>query len=178
MYSKLKYLIIIQAILLSSCGVNEEQKQEILKTHIQKLGDPRVKNFDITDCIEDCHKESGRLISQTLDSNILKLEISHWMNCATSIKHNVAGFEYKNGVLNLLIESIPERVDIEPNGDTNFVYEATACTCYFVFNFELSGFDSVPDSILINNNSINNHGMLFEMFDGLIEEIDSNYKTD
>lgn len=171
MFSKFKYLIIFQAIILGSCGVSEEQKQDILETHIQELRDVRVEKFDITECLTECQMDTGKLINQILDFNILKLEIGHWMNCETSSNNSIGGFEYKNGVLNLLIKGIPERVDIEENGDTSFYYLAAACDCYFIFNFELTGFEEIPDSILIDNEPINNHGLMAGMFVGLEDNV-------
>lgn len=166
-----KYLIFILTILLSSCANNEEQKKDILNNHIQKLKDVRVKKFDITECLTDCQQDSGKLIYQSLDSNILKLKIGHWMNCSTSINHDIGQFNYKNGVLNLLIKRIPDYYEIKENGDTAFTstYEYEACDCYFIFSFELTGFKEIPDSILINNQPINNYlGIL-----RFLEEMDS-----
>lgn len=165
---KFIYLLFIQTILLVSC-IN---KGEILENHIQNLRDARVKKFTVTECLTDCYLDTGRLINQSLDSNILKLELSHWMNCATSTNNDIARFEYKNGILNLLVKSIPVDFDIEENGDTNYVYEGEACDCYFIFNYELTGFKEIPDSILINHKPINNYlGMMIGL--NLIEKVDS-----
>lgn len=160
-------------IVVSSCGdrITEAQKQEIIDLRIQELKDVRVKKFDVTECLTDCNYETGRIINQSLDSNILKLEISHWTNCATSAKNNMAGFEYKNGVLNLSIKSKPVGFEIKENGDTSYYAKAEACNCYFIFNFELSGFQEIPDSITINNNPVNNKSLISDMFEGLIEEM-------
>ena len=98
MLLKFKHIICIPLILLGSCVNNKAEKKDILETHIQKLIDIRVEKFDVTECLTDCQQDSGRLISQSLDSEILKLEVSHWMNCATSTDENIAGFEYKNGI--------------------------------------------------------------------------------
>ncbi len=162
------FIILVILIVAAGCGhtITETEKQEIIELQIQKLTDVRVKKFDVTECQKDCHYENGRIIDQSLDSNILKLEISHWTNCATSVKNNMAGFEYENGILNLIIKSKPVGLTIQENGDTSFYAEAVACDCYFIFNFELSGFQEIPDSILINHSSINNSS---ELFKGLIE---------
>jgi hypothetical protein len=63
MFSKFKYLIIFQAIILGSCGVSEEQKQDILETHTQELRDVRVEKFDITECLTECQMDTGKLIN-------------------------------------------------------------------------------------------------------------------
>lgn len=163
----LTYLILFIVVAAAGCGdeITESQKQEIIDSRIKELTDVRVKKFDVTECQRDCQRETGKIINQSLDSDVLNLEIGHWTNCATSVDNNMAGFEYENGFLNLFIKSKPVGFEIKENGDTSFYAEAEACSCYFIFNFELSGFQEIPDSITINNNPIDNY---LGMFEGLI----------
>ncbi len=171
-----RYLLYINFILLLSCENIIIPESEIIDAYVQKHKNERVRVFNVTECLTECFQDSGKLISQSLDSNILKLEIGHWMNCAISLNRNVAGFDYENGVLDLRIIDIPSGVKIKDE-DTLFYYEYEACECYFIFNFELIGFDEIPDSILINNKPINNIGVFGTMLNQLSTQVEDTLKT-
>ena len=129
----MKNLLIILIVLVAvGCGdtINEAQKNKILESQIEELKDVRVKKFNMSECQTDCHRERGKILFQYLDSNVLNLQIGHWMNCATSVEDDIAGFEYENGVLNILIQPRPVDMSLSESGDTIYSYSLSVmCDC-------------------------------------------------
>lgn len=156
--------ILFIAVIALGCeeSMNDSKKKELLTSEIELLSDVRVKEFKMSSCQGSCLNQKGSVLNQTFNNDTLSLQIGHWMNCAKSVKDDIVGFEYEDGILNILLKRRPIDVVVEENGDTTFTYEwEVMCNCYFVMDFKLTGIKETPDSIRVNGEPVENYlGML------------------
>ena len=171
--TKSLFLIIwVLALGFGSCkhsdprGILSDAERNLFKptqVRIDSSTDPGVKVdinvswFHVSDCQEDCENEEGKIITNELIMDTLRLELGHWFNCSGS-RGYMKEIIIEEDTLDIIMD-FPHTEEHWPGGD--IVIAATDCNCYYLVSLKYANIKSKPSTIRINSRKLENGYWLY-----------------
>ena len=111
---------------------------------------PRLLNYlpicDENLDFENHYRINNRIINQTINNQILTLEIDVYGNCAIE---DTSWIEFRNDTLSIKTGPIVERIN-----ENLVVISEAECDCYFHLFFDIQNIDVIPETIMFNNKKL------------------------